>query len=289
MVPSSNTIALKDGRLIGISEYGISTGSPIFYFHGFPGSRLEAERFHAVALMHQIRLIGLDRPGMGLSSKDKNRSILSWADDVAQIANYLKIEKFSLLGHSGGAAFVAACAYAIPERINAAAIVSGMAPFTKPEAKIGIPKVQKIINTAILVVPGLATAMMQLTLMMFKKPNKMLDQMLKKLPSADQNIFHDPNKRQSIITSTREAFKSGVTGAAQELKLLLKPWGFNLEEIKLPVKIWYGTLDAQVPRSHATIYANLIPQVQLYVLENEGHHSLIINHIEDILKGIIML
>jgi len=135
---ANNSINLPDGRKIGFSEYGDPLGTPIFYFHGTPGSRLEAGRFNEVTAIDHCRLIGLDRPGMGLSSLDPERTLLSWATDVANFADSLSIKKFSLIGHSGGAPYAAACAYAIPDRLNSVAIVSGMGPFEKPEAQIGL-------------------------------------------------------------------------------------------------------------------------------------------------------
>src|SRR5215216_3342352 len=94
------TITLKDGRKLGYAEYGCPTGIAIFYFHGLPGSRLEAGHLNEIAIANKYRLIGMDRPGMGLSSIDKKRTILSWAKDVAEFADCLKIEKFSVIGHS---------------------------------------------------------------------------------------------------------------------------------------------------------------------------------------------
>ena len=70
--------------------------------------------------------IGIDRPGMGLSSVDKKRSILDWAADVERFADCLGIDKFSVIGYSGGAAFVAACAYAIPHRLYSAPFCKDM-------------------------------------------------------------------------------------------------------------------------------------------------------------------
>jgi pimeloyl-ACP methyl ester carboxylesterase len=71
-------LELKDGRQLGFAEYGDQDGQPIFYFHGLPGSRLEAGHLHEIAVANNYRLIGLDRPGMGLSSIEPKRSILSW-------------------------------------------------------------------------------------------------------------------------------------------------------------------------------------------------------------------
>jgi len=283
----NNTIDLPDGRKIGFSEYGEAQGLPIFYFHGTPGSRLEAGRFDEVAATHHCRLIGLDRPGMGLSSFDSNRTLLSWANDVKYFADSLSINKFSLIGHSGGAPYVAACAYAIPERINGAAIVSGMGPLEKPETQTGLATGQKIVNQLIRFIPPSANLMMWLTEKMLKNPDKMLQQMIKQLPEPDQVIYNDPKERNALITGVLEAFKNGSKGPAYEIQLLLKPWGFNLEEIKIPVNIWHGALDKQAPKSHAELYAKLIPNAEIKKIENEAHVSILKNHMHEILSNLI--
>ena len=280
------TVTLADGRQLGFAEYGDPNGLPVFYFHGFPGSRLEASRFHEIAVANRYRLIGIDRPGMGLSSVDEQRSILSWSTDIESFANLIGIEKFSIIGHSGGGPFVAACAYTIPQRLNGAAIVSGMAPLNKPESLMGMAQGQRVVTRLIKTIPWLTNVMMKLTFMMLKNPNKMMKQMIKQLPEVDQAIFRDPEISKAIIDSTIEAFRQGVSGPAYEMRLLFKPWGFDLENIKFPITIWHGTLDTQAPISHAKIYANLIPGAQLNIVENEGHHSLLKNHFEEILRGV---
>ncbi len=174
------SITLKDGRQLGYAEYGNPEGKPVFYFHGFPGSRLEAGHLQNVALLNRYRLIGIDRPGMGLSSFQVKRTILSWVNDVEMLADCLGINKFSIVGHSGGAPFVAACAYKIPHRLHGAAIVSGMASFEISEATASLARGQRLINGAIKMMPWIATGMMKLTLTMLKKP-WMLKQLLKKM------------------------------------------------------------------------------------------------------------
>ncbi len=281
------SIKLNDGRQIGFADYGDPEGKSIFYFHGFPGSRLEAAHFHDIAVKNHYRVIGIDRPGMGLSSMDNNRTMLSWAKDVLLLAENLGIDRFSILGHSGGAPFVAACAYAIPERLYGVALVSGMAPIDNPESQVGMDKGQLIANRLIKMMPWLTTVMMRLTRMLLKNPDKMMKQMAKQLPEVDQALFRDPDTGKTIINCTLEAFKNGVAGPAQEMKLLFKPWGFDLEHIKCPVTVWQGTLDRQVPLSHAKLYAKLIPNAQLNIIENEGHNSLIRGYGEEILRGVL--
>lgn len=282
----TNTVKLKNGRKLGFVEYGDPRGKPILYFHGFPGSRLEAHHLHQSALSNGCRVLAIDRPGMGLSSMDNSRSILAWADDVTEFLNYLDLVKCAIMGHSGGAPFVAACAYAIPDRISRLAIVSGMAPFKYPEASIGLARGQQFANKLIMHIPYLANLMMALTRMMLKRPSKMMEQLLKQLPEIDQKLFLDPDVGKMIIDSTIEAFQKGLSGPAKEIKLVLKPWGFDLEDIRCSVDIWHGTVDSQVPLSHAKIYGSKIPGASLNIIENEGHHSLIRNYSDSILKGV---
>ena len=284
---NSLSLELKDGRQLGFAEYGDPDGQPIFYFHGLPGSRLEAGHLHEVAATNNIRLIGLDRPGMGLSSAEPKRSILSWVADVEAFADSMGIAKFSIIGHSGGAPFVAACAYRIPHRLNGAAIVSGMAPFENPEATASLARGQRLVNSIIKVIPWVANLMMKLIFIMLNKPG-MLKQMLKQMPEVDQLVFREPESSKAIIDATKEAFRSGVSGMSQEIVLTLKPWGFKLENITYPITIWQGGMDKQAPEMHARIYAKVIPNANLTFFKDEGHLSILKNHGEEILRRICL-
>ena len=279
------SMTLPDGRQLGYAEYGDLEGKPILYFHGFPGSRLEPSHLQNIALSNHYRLIGIDRPGMGLSSMHQTYSILSWADDVEMFADYLGLEKFSIIGQSGGAPFIAACAYKIPHRINSAAIVSGIAPFEIPEATASLSRGNRFVNKAVQAMPWIATGMMKLALMMYKKP-WMLKHILKQMPEVDRLAFQSLGSNEILSSMLLEPFRKGVTGAAYEFQLMVKPWGFDIVNIKSPISIWQGGMDKQVPVAHANIYAKLIPNAKLTLLKQEGHVSLLINHSEEILRSI---
>ncbi len=283
-VSNSKIMTLNDGRNLGFSDSGDPNGKPIIYFHGFPGSRLETQRFNQVALANNYRLITMDRPGMGLSSLDRNRTILSTVNDMITLADYLKIDRFSVMGHSGGGPFVAACAYLIPQRITGAAIVSGMSSFINPETHVGMVRAQLFASKLVKIFPPLATLMMKITRMMLNKSDKLLEKMIKPLPLIDQNIFRDPVSGKELIQSTLEAFRNGVAGTAYEMKILLNDWGFKLEDIICPVSIWHGAKDSQVPISNAKLYAKLITNSSLHIFEDDGHHSLIKNHFVGIVE-----
>jgi pimeloyl-ACP methyl ester carboxylesterase len=124
--PNNKTIQLHDGRTLGYAEYGSSHGKTIFYFHGHPGSRFEARFLAEQTVQYGVRLIGVDRPGMGLSSFKRGRRILDWPDDAAELADSLQIEHFAVVGFSGGGPYALACAHKIPQRLTACGIISGV-------------------------------------------------------------------------------------------------------------------------------------------------------------------
>jgi pimeloyl-ACP methyl ester carboxylesterase len=133
-------IKLRDGRLLGYAEFGAPEGMPVFYFHGFPGSRLDYLFFDdgEVAMENNARIIAVDRPGMGQSAFKRGRQILDWPDDVIALADALRIDRFGVLGISGGGPYAAACAFKIPARLTATGIVCGMGPSDAPRMKDGV-------------------------------------------------------------------------------------------------------------------------------------------------------
>jgi pimeloyl-ACP methyl ester carboxylesterase len=132
------TIQLRDGRSIGWAEYGTRDGAPIFWFPGTPGGRRQIPpHARTGAEKRNVRLIALERPGLGGSTPHLYRSLLGWADDVEEIADRLGLDRFGLVGLSGGGAYVLACAYALPERVVGGAVLGGVAPARGDDAPPG--------------------------------------------------------------------------------------------------------------------------------------------------------
>ena len=123
------SIWLRHGRSIGFAEYGVPLGTPVLWFHGTPGGRHQIPpAVRLAAGQRGVRLIALERPGAGTSTRHVYSSVLGWADDVEEVTNHLGLPRFALIGLSGGGPYVLACAYRLRERVVAGAVLGGVAP-----------------------------------------------------------------------------------------------------------------------------------------------------------------
>src|SRR5690348_12319336 len=121
-------IDLRDGRRVAVEEWGSPSGSPVLLLHGTPGSRLGPVPRPLVLYQLGIRLITFDRPGYGRSDRMPGRRVADVAADVLEIADALGLERFGVLGRSGGGPHALACAALLPERTTRAAVLVGLAP-----------------------------------------------------------------------------------------------------------------------------------------------------------------
>ncbi|MFC1845981.1 alpha/beta fold hydrolase [Chloroflexota bacterium] len=282
---TNQQIKLKDGRSLGYAEYGSPDGKTILCFHGFPGSRLDWMYFDDACKPETLnaRIIVADRPGMGLSDFKSGRRLLDWADDVVELAEALQLDRFAVLGISGGGPYTAACAYKIPERLTVAAIISGMGPSEAPGSKEG----------AAWIFPGKPSIIRRLILMltsmgMQKKPERIESQMVDGLKGSDKALFLEkPKIAKRIIESWQEAFRSGIAGVNHEAALYTRPWQFNLEDINIETYLWHGDQDENVPISVGRYVANAIPKCQAAFIENEGHFSLAYKYLRECLSVLV--
>ena len=277
-------IKLNDGRLLGYAEYGTPNGKPVFYFHGHPGSRLDWPLFDAddSATELNARIITVDRPGTGLSDSKSDREILDWPDDVVELADVLQLDRFAVLGISGGGPYAAACAFKLSGRLTATAIVCGMGPSEAPGAKEGMSWIYagKTPEERRQMLTGMAHLVQG-------NPDQFLARSKKALPEPEWLLLDQPKMAKAYIDTVREAFRSGIGGANQEAALYTRPWRFRLQEITAEVHLWHGELDLSVPVSVGHYVADAIPNCHATFLKDEAHISLPHNHIREILSVLI--
>jgi pimeloyl-ACP methyl ester carboxylesterase len=286
MLPET-TITLRDGRQFGYVECGNPDGKPVFCFDGWPSSRWGALLKDAEAKKVGVRLIGTDRPGMGLSAFKRGRKLIDWPADVVALADTLGIEHWAVWGISGGAPFALVCAHQLPDRVAACGVVSGVGPIDLG-TKDYPPAFRRQINLARRF-PWLIRFMLWQTtgrhyLRDFETAQAAFYKGFEYAPEPDRALIDNPGNTLGIHM-LREAFRQGIRGPAYEGRLLVQDWGFRLEEITLEhVYLWHGDLDTQTPPTVARATAERIPHCKATFFPDEAHSSAVVHHTEEMLR-----
>jgi pimeloyl-ACP methyl ester carboxylesterase len=284
----SHKTLLHDGRTLGCLECGDPGGKPVFYFHGFPGSRLEVRFAHDTASQQNIRMIGIDRPGYGISGYKQNRTILDWPDDVTQLADALGIDRFSVLGVSGGGPYAAACAYKIPHRLLSAGIVCGLGPTDAASAVDGMLWINRLGLRIAAHMPWLIkTIMYPVAILLRHKAEIVVSYLSRRTESTDRMALKKPEINAIMTATFKESMRNGHAGPARDVTLYANPWGFDLQDIRLRVHLWHGQQDAIVPISMGRYMADTIPNCRASFYDSEGHFSLLISCMADILGTLV--
>ncbi len=276
---------LPDGRQLGYAEYGRPDGIPVVYFHGFPGSRLEARLLHASSVRAGVRIIAPDRPGCGLSTYQSRRTLLDWPADVAALADFLELSSFGVVGISGGGPYALACAMQLPERLTSVTLISSLGPLDRPGAAQGLSLADRVFLSLADRLPWLAQGI--LGLLSGIDLEGLLRQSVADLCQRDQAALADPQVWQMLLDETREAFRQGPRGVVHEAAIYKRPWGFDPGEIQAPVLLWQGEDDHEVPPRVGRALAQALPDCQAHFIEGEGHISLAYNYMREILGEIL--
>ena len=266
-------LRLRDGRQLGYAEYGLGSGRPLVALHGTPGSRLMLRVADEQARRLGIRLIAPDRPGFGLSDPKPGRRLLDWPDDLAELADALGIARFALVGISGGGPYVGACARLIPTRLASVGIVSGLGPLADPSILRSLDRGHRLAIGLARRAPWLLRAVGGFARWRWNNhPETLLARIRARMPAVDQAIIGRPEVGANLVTSFREAFRRGGAAAAQEFHLFAEPWGFRLEDVSLPVRLWHGDADTVVPVGMAHMQARALQRCRLEIRPGAGHY-----------------
>jgi pimeloyl-ACP methyl ester carboxylesterase len=272
--------------VLGYAEYGDPKGQPLFHFHGHPGSRLGAQLAHADAEREGVRIIAFDRPGYGLSDYQPRRKLLDWPDDVVEAADALEIERFAVVGASGGGPYALACAYEIPDRLTAVGIVSGFGPLDAPEATFGMRQQNRIAFRLTRFVPLVArAAMATMAGQAQRDPERVVAAIGGAMAEPDRIILSRPEVKKAFVAIVREAFRAGGRGPAWDMVAIARPWGFRLEDIAMEVHLWQGEEDLLVPPSMGRYQAQAIPNCRATFYPGEGH-LLVVDHMREIQEAL---
>jgi pimeloyl-ACP methyl ester carboxylesterase len=285
----TNFVTLQDGRQLAYAEYGDPNGMPAVYCHGFPGSRLEARLFDLPARKYRIRVIAPDRNGLGLSDPKPGRHLLDWAVDLEALADSLELERFFLIGVSGGGPYALACAHQCAKRLNGFTLVCPLGPLDQPALLDAMRWPARINFKFIRHTPWLSNLGFRLAVIPLAQlwPQWIYQMMLGIVRPPDSTVLRRSAVRAAITASLQEAVRRGGDGVLDEMALYTQPWGFNLAAISIPMHLWHGTVDDTVPILHGYTLANKLPQCEFHEVEGEGHFSLPIDYMDQILQQLI--
>ena len=278
-----NHIILPDGRRLAYAEFGDPSGPPVLYFHGAPSSRLEPLLVGDDALTRSgFRFIAPDRPGIGNSDPQAGRAIVDWPNDVASLARALKLNRFAVLGNSGGGPYAVACAALIPELVTTAVVVSGGWRMDWPEAREHLPFVNRLVMTLARRAPFLLGLLFKMMGNISQGDrDKERRQMKGRMPAPDYEAFAVPGRLEAFAEMMRETMRQGTRGAVWEMGLYVRDFGFDPSSVRVPVAWLHGEADANAPIQLARRAAASIPTARLRTFPNEAHLSTLCNYFPD--------
>jgi pimeloyl-ACP methyl ester carboxylesterase len=280
-----HAITLSGGRLLGYAEYGDPHGFPVLAFHGWPGSRLQGARYDAAARRSGVRLIAPDRPGVGLSDSQPGRTLRDWPRDVAALADQLELERFAVLGVSGGGPYALACARWIPERLHAVGVASGLGLLLSADVTTAQSRWLLRALLAGRIMPRIGLRLVAEALR--RRPHTALHWGSKPMPACDRVIVSEPAFRSIAIADLNAALRDGGSAAAHDLALLTGDWGFDLAEVQAPILLWHGEQDGIVPCALGRHVAASLPHCRATFFPDEGHY-VVVPRAEEILRAMMM-
>jgi pimeloyl-ACP methyl ester carboxylesterase len=267
-------IAVRGDRMLGFASFGTPNGRPIFWLHGTPGARrqIPVEARH-LAEQQDLRIIGIDRPGIGSSSPHVYANVLDFAFDLEIVADTLGIEKFHVIGLSGGGPYTLAAAAAMPDRVLGVEVIGGVAPTVGPDA-IGGGAVALAAPLAPLVAVGRVPLGMALTAAIrVVRPlaGSFLDLYRIVQPEGDKRLLGRPEFRAMFLDDLLNGSRKQVTAPLSDMLLFARDWGFRLEDVDTPVRWWHGDADHIVPLAHGIHCVERLPDAKLFTIEGESH------------------
>jgi len=286
-----DVVQLSDGAVVAFEEYGDPTGTPVLFCHGWPSSRTMAQLADQPARALGIRIISPDRPGLSGSSMQLDRKLSDWPRVVEQLVNDLEIGEFRILAISGGAPYAYSTAVAMPERVRAIAIVGGAIPFEELKDFKGLLPLYRWMLAFYRTRPQLLRQFFRLArpFLAFRAPIRFRPLLLKMLllRPCDAASLRDDAAFEAIFESQRRAWRGSAEGVMIDAQIYAQPWGFAIEDVHVPVRLWHGIQDRAFAVQLAEEIANRFPNCKARFIQDEGHYSLPIRHIRDILEDLI--
>ena len=266
-----------DDRVLRVRDAGDPQGSPVFYFHGTPGSRLDLAFADDLAAELGVRVVSFDRPGYG-GSTPARFGLESIARDTAVVADELGVDRFATLGQSGGGPFALAAAGVLGERVSRVGVAAGAAPFEQVPGAVDMLDDNDTAALALLPDDPLAAARgfangfePLVALVRDVSPAELGGAFEGLLSPRDRELMKDERLSLAFGTSMKEALRQGATGGGWDNVAWVGPWEVDPTGVSRPVLLWYGDEDRFVPPGTGEWLRDNIAGARLLMRTGEGH------------------
>lgn len=283
-------LRLADGRELDVYESGPSDGRVLIYHHGTPGSGVPFHSMVAAAHRFGLRLVTTSRPGYGDSTRHPGRSVADVAADTAAALDAIGADRCLVAGWSGGGPHALACAARLADRVDAALVIAGVAPYPAEGldwlAQMGednIAEFSRAMEGEAVLRPFLDEAREQL---LHATGADLVTAMNSLLPAVDRALFTG-EVGEDMAAIFHEGLRVGSDGWLDDDLAFVKPWGFSLAEVSVPTALWQGTADLMVPVGHGQWLAERIPGVVAHIEHGEGHLSIGIGSLDRMLQELV--
>jgi pimeloyl-ACP methyl ester carboxylesterase len=273
------TTTTADGRVLAFAVWGDPDGFPILSLHGTPGSRLSRWPNEELYERLGVCVVTHDRAGYGRSARRRGRTVADEAEDVVLLADALGFGRFGVTGGSGGGPHALACAALLPDRVVRVTCAVGIAPLGSPGLErdawlAGMdPENVKEFGWAEAGEDVLGVELERehaaITRRVAEDPSSAFSNF--DLSESDQAQLMRPEVRQVMRESTPEQALNGVWGWVDDDLAFLRPWGFDVGDISVPVLVKYGETDVLVPAAHGAWLAANVPGCVVTIDDEAGH------------------
>jgi pimeloyl-ACP methyl ester carboxylesterase len=281
-------LALENGGALSFREYGDPEGSPLFFFHGWPGSSAQGVFLHRIGQEKGLRILSADRPGLGHSTRIPGRNFLDVPPLVEELAETLGLDRYDVFGMSGGGPYALACAWALPHRVRAAVVCCGAPPLDSQEARRRFSPVYRALAAihdryprafhSLLIPVSLAGRI--------RPPWPLMRLISVAMKPQDRKFLSERERFAQFYPSLQNAMRSGAAAIYDDGRCYSGPWPFDVSEIRVPVRVWHGTQDTNFHYSLAEKLAARIPGA-VFHLREEGHYSLPAFRTEEIIEDLL--
>lgn len=267
-------IELADGRLLGFDRYGSEGGKPLLYCHGGASSKLDIAFAHNTLVDYNIDLIAIDRPGIGQSTRQPDRTLLDWSQDVRFVLSELQIKKpLPVIGWSLGGPFAMACAYALPDLIDKMALSGSCGPIGQLDS---VKDLDLLLDRILFTCPDNLHWTISVLLSIYAiLPTEFVHKdFLNQLKSRFDREIVEAYTKEQCKSFMQNSLANNGWGVIDDYIAVKRPWGFPLNAIAAQVHVFHGDDDTLSPISQAHYLRSHIPKAKLHIVENQGHFLL---------------